>query len=273
MTRITIAVDIAGRPTRETAGNPRVTAAAVAIPTANLDRVRSAIPAHLPKWKSIDEETAVHVVELLRAHSVAISASTVNRDTAAWKQAVQDEEVLQSAIVKQSRKPAGWAKLPVLLVYELLGRSAYRGLAHFLSRYRDEGIVNKDVLSLVECNVVCDQEVSGEENIEVFKSFWDTPQIPVKSLESFGFKVTHPNVMLVSDDNEPLLQLADIAAGLLHSAHIPDPGLIRMPIAHDTAKRLLMPLLSSGLLSIDAFDYDASYDQIFGDVMRAARGS
>lgn len=176
MTRITIAVDIAGRPTRETAGNPRVTAAAAVIPAANLDRVRSAIPAHLPKWKSI-------------------------------------------------------------------------------------------------CNVVCDQEFSGEENIEVFKSFWDTPQIPLKSLESFGFKVTHPNVMLVSDDNEPLLQLADIAAGLLHSAHIPDPGLIRMPIAHDTAKRLLMPLLSSGLLSIDAFDYDASYDQIFGDVMQAARGT
>jgi hypothetical protein len=267
MNRITIAVDIAGRPTRGTEGSPRVTAAAVVLPTANLDNVRSAIPADLPKWRSIDEATAAHVVDILRVHSVAISASTVNRDTAAWKQAIQDEEVLQSAFVK----PAGWAKLPVLLVYELLGRSAYRGLAHFLSRYRGQGIVNQDGLSLIECNVICDQEISGEENIEVFKSFWDTSQIPVKSLASFGFKVTHPNVRLDSDDNEPLLRLADVAAGLIHSAHIPDPGRVSMPISHTMVKKLLMPLLSSRLLSVDAFDYDASYDQIFGHVMQAAR--
>lgn len=271
MNRVTIAVDIAGRPTRETDGSPRVTAAAVVLPTANLDTVRSSIPVNLPKWKSIDEATAAHVVDILRVHAVAISASTVNRDTEAWKQSIQDELVLQSAIVKQSRKPAGWVKLPVLLVYELLGRSAYRGLAHFLSGYRGQGIVNQHGLSLIECNVICDHEVSGEENIEVFKSFWDTPQIPVKSLESFGFKVTHPNVLLDSDDNEPLLRLADIAAGLIHSAYIPDPGFVSMPIAHKTAKRLLVPLLSSRLLSVDAFDYDASYDQIFGHVMRAAR--
>lgn len=94
---------------------------------------------------------------------------------------------------------------------------------------------------------------------------------PVKSFESFGFKVTHPNVLLESDDSEPLLRLADIAAGLIHSAHISNPGLVSMPIAHNTAKRLLMPLLSSNLLSVDAFDYDASYDQIFGHVMQAAR--
>lgn len=210
-------------------------------------------------------------MDLLRRHSVAVSASTVNRATPAWTKALQDEKVLQSAILKESRKPAGWAKLPVLLVYELLGRATYRGLSHFLCEQQGQRIVDQNGLSFVECNVVCDQEVSGEENIEVFKSFWDTPQIPVKSFESFGFKVTHPNVLLESDDSEPLLRLADIAAGLIHSAHISNSGLVSMPIAHNTAKRLLMPLLSSNLLSVDAFDYDASYDQIFGHVMQAAR--
>ncbi len=123
----------------------------------------------------------------------------------------------------------------------------------------------------IECVVTCDQEVSGEENLEVFRSFWEEKHLPNKTLESFGFHLYPPQVVVSTDEAEPLLRLADLAAGLIHSASIPDPGRIPMPVSSELSRELLNRLAPTKRLSIDAFDFDATYDEVFGHVMQSAR--
>jgi hypothetical protein len=204
-------------------------------------------------------------------YAVAITAASVNKDTEAWQRALESEIVLQKAITQSSGSHAGWAKLPVVLVYELLGRASFLALAHFLKVDNHPRILNHQGLATIECAAVFDEEVSGQENIDLFKSFWSDENVPSSALSQLGFKVHHPSVTLISDNKEPLLRLADVVAGLVHSACIPEPGRIAMPLSCTKARQLLEPLQTRGLLAVDVFDYEASYDQIFGSAMAMAR--
>jgi hypothetical protein len=271
MNRISVFVDIAGRPTRDTTGSPRVTAGSVLLDTSSLDLVRRALPVDFPKWKETDPLQAGRATDLLLEHSLCVAGSTVNRDTDAWRKALIDETILQRAILAESRKVAGWAKLPVLLVYELIGRASFRAIAHFLREHKGKRPVDYRKIVPVEFTVTCDQEISGEENLEVFRSFWEESRLPNKSLHAFGFHLYPPHVVVTTDDAEPLLRLADIAAGLVHSACLPSPGRITMPVSCKESRDLLNRLARTNRLSIDAFDYDATYNEVFGHVMQSAR--
>ena len=271
MNRITLFVDMAGQRNRKFEGNPRVTSAAVALPTADLDDIRAQLPTNLSKWERLTEEMAGNVVDMLSKRAVAVAAATVNRDTVAWTKALVDEEILHSQIASESRAKAGWAKLPIVLAYELLSRACFLALAHFLREDRSVRILDSQGLCTIECRVICDEEFSGEENIDVFKSFWNEEHIPAKELAALGFRVRHPDVSLTTEKSEPLLLLADISAGLVHSASLPDPGRVAMPLPCAVARKLLSPLRAKRLLSIDAFDFDMNYDEVFGNAMEEAR--
>jgi hypothetical protein len=271
MNRITLFVDIAGQRTRKVKDSPRVTAVAVALPTSELNEIRALLPSNLSKWKTITEPMARNVVALLASRSVAIAAATVNCDTTAWQKALVDEDILHSEIATQSRAKAGWAKLPLVLAYQLLHRACNLALTHFLRQNQSPKIVGYDGLATIECSVICDKEFDGKEDIDVFTSFWNDENIPAKKLAALGFRIHHPEVTLSAEQDERLLLLADIAAGLVHSAHIPVPGRVPMPLSFSVANQLLMPLKLRSMLDIDAFDFETDYDQIFGIAMHIAR--
>lgn len=175
------------------------------------------------------------------------------------------------AIVGQSRKKAGWAKPSVLLSYLLLGGSAAIATGQALRRNETRRIVGLDGLEQVERRLIFDTDISGPENVEVFKAFWDIDRVPRSRLAQLGIRMTHAEVQLLPEEEEPLLLLADFAAGLLHSTLLPEPGRIPMPVPHDAAKELTHRLHEAGLLALDCSNFDNSYDEIFGEVMDHAR--
>lgn len=271
MNRITLFADIAGQRSRAINGSPRVTASAVALPTATLDDIRSKLPVNITKWKHLTEPIAREVVSLLATRSVAVAAASVDRDNAAWRKALCDADILHSEIASDSHESAGWAKLPVVLAYELLVRACLLATAHFLREVRTPRVLNSQGLAEIECSVICDQEFSGQENIDVFKSFWDEERVPSKQLAALGFRVSHPDVKLTTEQIEPLLLLADITAGLIHSAQIPNPGRVALPLSYNVSRDVLRPLQANHKLAVDSFVFDTDYERVFGDAMAEAR--
>lgn len=270
MNRVTLFSDISGRPSRSLEGSTRLTAAAVALSTTELPEIRERLPSPI-KWKDITQPAAEQFIELLANHSTAIGVASVELDTPAWHKALLDEQDLHSAIATESRAPAGWAKLPVLLKYDLLMRANLRTLAQLLIGQREKLHWDSRGLAAIECEIVTDEEISGEENISVFKEFWSEERVPNEALSALGFRVRHPTVTLTTEQDEPLLVLPDIVAGLAHSAHMPNPGRIPMPLPHKLASDLLNPLKARQLLAIDCFDFDTDYDLVFGETMAEAR--
>ena len=270
MTHITVFADIAGRPSKKVA-NPLTTAAAVAFRTEELADLRVALDPSMPKWKDLNSETARTAIGFLKQNALAVAAVTVNRSTHQWAKAIADSELLHSKIASYSRAKAGWAKLPVLLTYELLVRACLLALAQTLRVNREAHVFSTMGATAVECNIVCDQEFSGKEDVDVFKSFWNGGSIPSNKLWQLGYSISHPQVCITTDEEERLLVLADIAAGLCHSARLPDPGRIPMPLPCASSRRLLEPLHDNGKLALDSYSYETTYDAIFGEAMRFAR--
>ncbi|MBQ0932833.1 hypothetical protein [Ideonella alba] len=272
MPRIALFADIAGRPTLSTVANPLTTAAAVAFYQADLPELRSKTPIQLPKWKNQSKAGVRKAAKFLQDHAIVVSSVTVNRDTPQWRSAIKDAELLHSRIASQSRAKAGWAKLPVVLAYELLSRACFMALAHVLREDRPRHVFSDLGGTAIECDVTCDKEFSSAEDIEVFKSFWNESNVPAAALWQLGYTVSHPNVTVTTDEDERLLMWADIAAGLCHSARLEQPGTISMPLSCSVSRRVLEPLRADNKLVLDAYAFGTKYDDVFGEAMSAARG-
>jgi len=270
MNRLSILADIAGRAMLSTTGSPRTVGGAVVVDSAQLNGVRHEMRG-LPKWGSCDYDTAEHVVDILESQAVAVAIVSIDRDTDSWRLFEQDALVFHEAIIKTSKKIAGWAKPTNLLKFILLSAACAAATGHALGSDRRQRIVSKKGLQLIEVSVICDQEVEGQENLEVFTSFWNDQNIPKRRLAAAGFEMVTESVVVTTDIAEPALILADYVAGLGLAATLNDVGRLSMPLSQDLAINLLSKLKSKGKLIVQNQSFDISYDDIFKDVMFRAR--
>jgi len=271
MNRLTLFSDIAGRVALDTRGNPRVTAAAIAVATDTVSEIQSKLPSALPKWGKCNLSDAERVIDLLTSHAVSVGIFSINKDTAAWHQFAEDSKTLQRAFVAKLSPPAGWAKPTNLLTFCLLGGACAIAMGHGLRNARP-GIVDNNGLQMIECSVVCDSDISGEENLEVFQSFWQKRRAPTSRLAELGFELSYKTVRVATEQEEPLLLLADYAAGIAHASLLPSPGRLPLPLSHGQANELIAHLKQTGRVAIKNTEFNISFDEIFGQVMELARG-
>ena len=270
MNRLTVLTDIASRTMHATIGSPKTVAGAVAVDSLRLDGLRKEVIA-LPKWGACNEDSAAFAIDLMASQAVAVSVVSVNRETEAWKKFLLDAEVLHKAIILSSKKVAGWAKPANLLKFILLGSACANAMGHALGADRRPRIVSAAGRQLVECATVCDSEVDGEENLEVFESFWSKQHIPKSRLARAGFDVVTDDVRVTTEQAEPALLLADYAAGLGLATATDNPGRLPLPLSQAVASQLLSKLRGLNKLVTLEEDFEYSYDEIFSDVMEKAR--
>lgn len=253
-----------------TTGSPRTVGGAVTVDSTQLNGVRLEMRG-LPKWGSCDYDTAEHVVDILGSQAIAVAVVSVDRDTDFWRRFEKDALVFHEAIIKTSRKIAGWAKPANILKFLLLSSACAAATGHALGSDRRRRIVSAKGLQLIETNVICDQEVEGEENLEVFTSFWSEQNIPKRRLAAFGFEMVTESVVVTTDIAEPALILPDYVAGLGLAATLDDAGRLPLPLSQELAVKLLNRLKAKGKLIVQDQIFDVSYDDIFKDVMTRAR--
>jgi hypothetical protein len=270
MNRFTFLTDIAGRVTLDVTGSPLVTAAAVVLPSVNLAKISAQLPADLPKWKSCSYKDAEAVINLLISNS-AVGIFSINKDTKAWGKFWEDEKSLQSAIVLQDRRPAGFIKPANLLAFSLIGGACAIAMGHSLRIGPKDRIMDSHGRNLIERTIICDSDIGGEENVQVFKNLWDRQDGSSPRLEQAGFRVMTREVRVETEQQEPLLLLADYAAGIAHAALLSSPGRIRLPLPTDEAKKLLDSLNEAGKLALHVSDFNFTYKQIFGSLIDLAQ--
>lgn len=270
MTRLTVLSDIASRVMHSTIGSHRTVSAGVAIDTAAMEGIRREV-AQLPKWKSCKEDDAAFVIDLIASQGAAAAIVNINRETQEWAQFILDAGVLHHAIIATSRKVAGWAKPANLLKFLLLSMACASTTGHALRIHPGPRILGSKGQQLVECVTVCDSEIDGDENLEVFESFWAKQHIPKSRLAALGIEVISSDVRVATEQLEPALLLADYVAGLGLAAATNDPGRLPLPLSQEKARLLLSRLRSQGKLLMIEEDFSYSYDEIFGEVMVQAR--
>jgi hypothetical protein len=270
MNRLTVLADIASRTMHATVGSPMTVAGAVATDTLKLNGIRQEVRM-LPKWGACDEASATFAIDLMASQAAAVSVVRINRATDAWEKFLKDAAILHKAIIVDSKKVAGWAKPANLLKFILLGSACSAAMGHALGTERQPRIVSATGKQLIECSTICDSEVEGEENLEVFELFWGRQHIPKSRLAKAGFDLKTDDVRVTTEQLEPALLLADYAAGLGLAAATDTPGRLHLPLSQSVAAGLLQKLRKINKLVVVEEDFAYSYDEIFSDAMDIAR--
>jgi hypothetical protein len=265
--RFTIYTDIAGRLSRAVAGSPRVTAAAVVIETSKVEAVAKKLPAGLPKWKLSDRTSVEAVMDLLCADAAAIGIYSLNKDVPAWEQFWKDSEALQAGIRAQDGRPAGFAKPPVVLAFQLIASAAAMASGQALRIGPKNRIQDYRGRDLIERTIISDSDIAGEETLEVYRRLWERADGAQPRLEAAGIRFTTAQVRVTTEQEEPLLLLADYAAGIGHAAMIPDPGRIPLPLSFSDALTEIGRLDRSGKLALLSANFESTYREVFGPVM------
>lgn len=269
MSRFTFFADIAGQVSRDARGSDRVTAAAVAVPTADIESLRLYVDG-MSKWRDCTLEDAESMVVNLKRHTSAVAIVSITKEPDTWNLFWESAKPLHEAIVLQERTPAGFIKPANAVKFFVLGEAVAIALGHAARISSRSGIVDYCSRELIERTIVCDTDIQGDENISVFKNFWKQSDLHQPRIEKLGFRFVTRDVVVATEQQEPLLLLADYAAGIAHSALIPNSGRISLPVPHEPSKRLLSALDASGKLVVVAKPFDLKYEDMFGDALAEA---
>ena len=237
MSRYSIFADVAGQRSLATTGSDRITAAAVAIHTSDTGLLRDKI-SRLPKWRDCTLLEAQAAVDIL-SNAAAISMVSVTKDPEHWPDFWAAAKPLQDAIVARDRKPAGFVRPANVVLFALLMRVYGIAIGHAVKVSRGAPIIDYRGMELVERTIVCDTDIQGEENLALFKSFFKKSDSHQPRVAELGLRFVTREVIVTTEGHEPLLLLADYAAGIGHSAHISNPGRILLPVVHHEAEILL----------------------------------
>jgi hypothetical protein len=85
-----------------------------------------------------------------------------------------------------------------------------------------------------------------------------------RSEKQFNFTVDR-RMSLTTEQDEPLLLLADFAAGIVHASLLPEAHQY-LPLSQDEATQLLKRLHRAELLAIYAADFDIDCRDVFGEL-------
>jgi hypothetical protein len=269
MSRYTIFADVAGRLSLDASGGNRMTTAAVAVATADTAMLRE-LARPLPKWRDCTLANAEMVVRLLTENAASVAVASLTKDPQQWPRFWSAAKPLHEAIVAQDRKPAGFIKPANVVLFALLAHVYGIATGHAIRTNRGSRLLDYHGLEIVDRTIVCDTDLQGDENISVFKSFWKRSDSHHPRMAEAGFRFVTSDVIVATEQEEPLLMLADYAAGLAHSALIEDPGRLPLPVPHAEAKPLLEQLQQTGKLVLIDKPFDIQYLEVFGDALMAA---
>lgn len=269
MSQFTLFADIAGQVSLDARGSDRVTAAAVAIPTADVEWLRPHIKGR-SKWRDCTLEDAEAIVVKLSRYASAVAIASITKEPNTWNLFWKSAKPLHEAIIRQDRMPAGFTKPANVVRFSILGEVFAMALGHAIRISSRSGIVDFRSRELIERTIICDTDIQGDENISVFKNFWEQGDLHQPRIEKLGLRFVTRDVIVATEQQEPLLLLADYAAGIAHSAFIQNPGRIPLPIAHEPSRRLLSALDASGKLVAMDKPFDLRYEDVFGDALAEA---
>jgi hypothetical protein len=251
VSRFTQFLDIAGRPSRSDASQYLVVAA-VAFPTNDLPTVAAAYTPPSSKWVSARPADVICQIQFLLSACTAAVVFRVKKTAPAWEDFWNKSDSYHFQMAKVNQRTVGFVKAGTLLKYWLFGEASGRVMGDSVRLTGHPRVLTKHGLGSVESIVVCDSDIQGQENIDVF--LWLFEQVderPQPLLASIGIHHYVREARLATEQSEPLLYLADYLAGLYQSC---PPALSQLAIDVEQDKKV----------TVVDYSFDIAYESIFG---------
>jgi|GEM_PF-4049108 len=262
--------DLSGWVSKESRGTERITSAAVAIDSRIADDLRTSVAGRFGKWRSSNSEDVADMVSLICDCAAGVAIQSIVKAEPAWGTFWNDAVPLLNAIVAEDRKAAGFAKPANIVTFMLFNTALMRSLAIAIASGRFNYEQSDGVFRVFERAIVCDSDIQGAENIATFEGMWRHFDAYHPRVASTGTRLITRSVSVTTEEAEPLLLLADFAAGIGQCAFSEDASDKSFPIDRKTAQLAIDRLNSCGAAGVTSEPFGLNYASIFGDTYRIA---
>ena len=228
MNRLSLFSDIAGRVSKESHFDKFFTVGGAIIPTWAEDNLRTAIGADTPKWRDSDDRYLALIVEVLKDFKVHCTVVKIEKAEPAWTAFWNAGDQLYQYLISRTKPKPGFAKSANILKDWSFGKCLATSLGLYLRSEGRPTILDPNGFSALCLKIICDMDIQGQENREVFIDNWKhwgeitnlTPRLEIKPyIECIEFK---------TEQEQNLLLLPDYLAGYVHYSS--DPSRIAPPV-------------------------------------------
>ena len=256
-------MDVSGRITRSVEGHQFATVGGFSIETEKLDYSRDNLPKELPKWEMATITDVRKVSKYICENAIYVTAVCLDKNTEKWSLFWDDAESFHQKLASASRMRTGYVKAANVIRYWFFGHCAARLIVETIKRAGMPKILDPSGLGIVEVDVVCDSDIQGSDNIDAFKSCWEQFEKSQKKTNSLGLRIILKDVKIESEQNEPLIFIADYIAGICNSLF--GAGKVSAPddLDLDDAKVELDKIKDSGKIVVIGEKFDLNYKEIF----------
>lgn len=265
MVAITSVSDIAGQVTESALNADKLTVASICFPSGCLKRVRSMIPAGLPKWRNTDDDRVAAVVKLLLKEAWAIAAGSFDKQDARWSDFWRDSREIHAKTAPLAGGPIAFLKAGTLIKMILLGQAHTLAVAHSVKEGTLPRITDRRGRLNISEFVIFDDEIQGEENRDALFGAWRSMNENQPKLNSLGIFHETTSLELTSEQSEPLLLFADYVAGIIHAVNSRADTISRSAVSREATVRAHECIRANKKFHEFEVHFPASYYEIFPD--------
>lgn len=208
--------DIAGRVTQQTWNADRLTAGTVCLPTGALTQIRRKIPQNHPKWRDASDSDIAVIVRILLEESLGIHVWSLWKTPVVWNLFWTQAASAHARIQQHASGKMGYIKAATIIKYLMFSQGATISAAHavHIGKFPKPAIGQAVVINNT---MICDDEIQGSENVSAFEDIWRRRDEVQPWTNRMGVQWKTVEMKFVTEQQEPLLLLADYVAGIAHS--------------------------------------------------------
>lgn len=260
---VTLLGDIAGRVAREALNADRVTVGGVLLPSGGTKFIRKRIPKLLPKWRDAQDSDVEFVVQLLLQEALCVTATSIEKESVAWEDFWKDAAEAYQRVAPGSGGSMSFVKAATLIKYILFAHASSLTIAHTINTVRIPRSRTSRKPTLIRESLVLDNEIQGQENIDMFMELWEATNAHQPLIDLLGIHKEVVSLSLSTEQEEPLLLLPDYVAGLTHVAHSKADVLSVSKVSASTATHLHSLLRKSRKYTESSESFRYRFHEIF----------
>jgi len=264
MNRLSQYYDIAGRVTRESEFDSQLTVGGIIFPTSEEDKVRAAVGDDTPKWKNSNPESLSLIANIVNRCALYCIVLKIKKSEPAWTDFWNGGERQYQYMSSRTKPKPGFAKSGNVLKYFAFGRCSAIGLGLYLKSRGKPIVLDANGFSVLCLRIVCDTDIQGQENQELFEENWKHWCSATKLTSHFGIKPYLDAVEFKTEQEENVLILPDYLAGYIHYSS--DPDRIALPANLSPQDANQFGEILSTYEGFNLIEY--SFDEIFPNLTR-----
>ena len=271
MVAITSVSDIAGRVSENALNADKLTVASICLPSGSVKRIRSLIPVGLPKWRNSDDHCVAAVTDLLLKEAWSVVVGSLDKRDTKWSKFWRDSREVHAMTAPFAGGPIAFLKAATLVKMLLLGQASKLAMAHSVKVGTLPRITDRKGRLNISEYVIFDDEIQGEENRDVLVGAWQSMNNHQPKTNSLGIFHEVTKLTLTSEQSEPLLLLADYAAGIVHAFNSDANTIAQSSVSREEVTRAHGQLYASPKFHQFEVHFPDGYFEIFPDFEKYSR--